>query len=344
MLISVYAKYLVAISFILVFFSAGESARALTVSPVKAELSGDPGQTIEAEMTLFNEQKEDKEPKTFYSSFANFEARGETGAPYFTSATEGLATWIKASKQVVLKPGERKTAPFSITIPKNTEPGGYFAAIFWSTTPPGDAGGEEQVSVSGRLGVLVLLTVNGKVKEGGGVLELGTKDKQRFFSSFPIDFEYRLQNSSGNRIKPEGEIKIKNLFGGAVVTIDANNGQGNILPASIRKFTVTWTGEENKDGAVPLQKAQKIGGDGEKVGFFGMVKKEWSNFAFGRYTTDLNLKFGDKEKKASFSFYIIPWQLLSVIFILAASAGVLLSLGVKRYNRWIIAKAREGIM
>lgn len=342
MLIQTYAKYLVVISFTLLSFSVCERARALTVSPVKAELSGDPGETIEGEMTLFNEQKEDKEPKTFYSSFANFEARGETGTPYFTSAAEGLATWIKTSKKVVLKPGEQKTVAFSIAIPKNAEPGGYFAAIFWSTTPPGSVESGEQVSVSGRLGVLILLTVNGEVKEGGGILELGAGGKQGFFSSLPITFEYRFQNGSGNRVKPEGEIKIKNLFGGALAALDANKGQGNILPGSIRKFTVTWTGEE-ESGKLAGDKTQAANEISQEIGFFGMVKKQWSNFLFGRYSADLNLKYGSgEEAKTSFSFWIIPWQLLSVIFIVLVIGGFLLFKGIKKYNLWIIAQARGG--
>lgn len=344
MLIQIYAKYLVVVSFILALFSASAfSAEALTVSPVRAELSGNPGETIESEIVLFNEQKEDKELKTFYSSFANFEARGETGTPFFTSATEGLATWIKTSSQIVLKPGEKKTAPFSIVIPKNAEPGGHFAAIFWSTTPPqGDAGGGEQVSVSGRLGVLVLLTVNGEVKGGGGILEMATKNNQWIFSSFPVNFEYRFQNSSGNRVKLEGEIKIKNLFGNTLATLDANKGQGNVLPGSIRKFIVTWTGEESKDEVVPPQKIQKTGGEEGEIGFFGIAKKQWNNFSIGRYRADLNLKFGDKEEKASLNFWIIPWQLLIIILIVFVMGGFLLTKGIKKYNEWIISKAGMG--
>lgn len=112
------------------------------------EISGDPGQTLQGELTLFNEQDE---TKIFYSSAENFEARGETGTPFFLPEKVGLATWIKTEGQVTLKPKEEKTIPFSIVIPKNAEPGGYFAAILWGTTPVQATQGG-QVAVGGEIG------------------------------------------------------------------------------------------------------------------------------------------------------------------------------------------------
>src|SRR5581483_7899599 len=135
----------------------GNSVFALTVSPIKVEISGDPGQTLGGNITLINEEGQ---PQKFYSSFANFEAKGESGTPYFVPATSGLGTWISVASEVDLKPGEQKSLPYTITIPKGTPSGGYYAAIFWSTTPPVPVqGSDQQVSISGRLGILVLLTV-----------------------------------------------------------------------------------------------------------------------------------------------------------------------------------------
>lgn len=147
---------------------------ALTISPVRVEISGDPGQTLHGEMELLNEQQESK---TFYSSTANFEARGESGAPYFLpDANTGLASWINVQdKNVVLKAGERKTVPFTIQIPQGTEAGGYFAAIFWGTSPPQTHGGGQQVAVGGKLGVLILLSVTGEIKQGGVLWILKSK-------------------------------------------------------------------------------------------------------------------------------------------------------------------------
>lgn len=311
---------------------------ALTVSPAKLEISGDPGRTLMGEIELLNEQDE---IKTFYSSFENFESNGESGAPYFIGAKEGLATWIKTESQVTLKSNERKKFSFSIAIPKNAEPGGHFAAIFWGTQQP-DAQGGGQVSVGGKLGILVLLRVSGEVKEGGGLLEFGvspsrkaseeqSKDKQRFFSSLPITFVYRFNNTGGDRVVPQGEIKIKNLFGLTSATLPANKSEGSVLPSSARKFEVIWENEQQ----VTSDKQQN-----EKIGFFEMAGRQWSEFHFGWYTARMNLVYGatNQAVTAKYNFFIIPWQLLLIIVIILAIIGFLGILGLKKYNRWIIAK------
>lgn len=309
-------------------------AHALTISPVKMEISGDPGQTLQSELTLFNEQDE---TKTFYSSAENFEARGETGAPFFLPERVGLATWIKIEGQVTLKPKEEKTIPFSIGIPKNAEPGGHFAAILWGQTPTQATEGG-QVAVGGRLGVLILLKVSGEVKEGGGLLEFGAGEKQKFFSSLPITFAYRFNNTGGDRIVPIGEIKIKNTFGLTSATLPANKKEGSVLPGSARKFEVIWKQTQKDTDIKPIDTKEE-----EELGFLEMAGRQWSEFHFGRYTAKMSLAWGaaNQTATAKYSFFIIPWQLLLIIAIILAFIGFLGIWGLKKYNRWIIAQARQ---
>jgi len=328
-------RILVIACFILaIFFILPGKVGALTVSPPRWEISGERGQTINGELELFNEEKE---AKTFYSSFEAFEAAGETGAPRFFPATEGLATWIKAPAQITLDPQERKVVPFSIQIPQNADPGGHFAAIFWGTSPSQTQEGG-QVTIGAKVGVLVLLTVlGGEVKAGGGLLEFSTTDRQKTFTYLPITFFYRFQNVDTNRIKPDGEIKIKNIFGMTSVTLPANKREGNVLPNSIRKFEVIWEGKKSE---VPQMAVEKE----EKVGFLETVKKEWSEFHLGPYKANLRLQYGAKneEVKASFLFFIIPWQLLIIILIVLILVLIVGGIGIKKYNRWIITKALKG--
>ncbi len=308
-------------------------AQALTISPVKMEISGDPGSTLQGELLLFNEQSE---TKTFYSSSENFEARGETGAPFFLSERKGLATWIKTDAEVTLNPQEEKTIPFSIAIPKDAEPGGYFAAILWGQTPPEAIGGG-QVAVGGRLGVLMLLRVAGEVEESGGLLEFGVKDKQKFFSSLPVTFSYRFNNTGGDRVVPRGEITVKNLFGRTSATLLVNKKEGSVLPGSARKYEVKWESEQQA-ASDEQQDAEKL-----SASILGVAGKQWSEFHFGWYTAKLNVAWGatNQAVTAKHSFFIIPWQLLLIIFVILAIIGFSGKIGLKKYNRWIIAKATQ---
>jgi len=316
---------------------------ALTISPVRMEISGDPGQTLGDTLELFNEQDE---TKTFYSSAANFEARGESGAPYFLPDTnKGLASWISVQESVTLKAGERTKIPFTIQIPAKTEAGGYFAAVLWGTSPAGQQG-SGQVSIGGKLGVLILLSVKGELKEGGGLLDFKIEEGGRFVNSLPIVFVYRFSNDGSERVKPTGELKVKNLFGFTTVTLNANPQSGNILPGSIRKFSVVWSGENQQDKTA-VTATEETTKDGQ--GFFAAVKNQWKNFALGPYKAELNLTYGKlseaeatNKAEASYRFFVVPWQLLSIIIVILGIIGFLAFVGLKKYNRWIIKKAQSG--
>lgn len=329
-------KSILIILFVLVFsiFLTGR-VFALTISPVRMEIAGDPGQTLRGEIELFNKQGE---AKTFYSSAQNFEARGESGAPYFLpDMNTGLASWINVQDSVILKADERKTISYTIQIPQGTEAGGYFAAIFWGTSPPPGRQGGEQVSVSGKLGMLILLSVTGEMKEGGGLLDLKIDEGSRVVSFFPITFAYRFSNDGSGRVQPIGELKIKNLFGFTAATFNANSGNGNVLPGSIRKFKVVWLEKGQDKLAVYSPPAEEAK---EKQGFFTTAGNQWRNFALGPYKAEVSLSYGkdNKTADASFWFFVIPWQLLSIVFVILAILGFLGVIGLKKYNRWIISK------
>lgn len=300
---------------------------ALTVSPAKLEVSGDPGQIVRGEVEIFNEQDSEK---TFFVSYENFESRGDSGAPYFTGAEEGLATWIDTEDKFVLKSGERLTVPYSITIPDGAESGGYFGAIFFGSQPfKGEKGGE--VSVGGKIGILVFLRVSGEVAEGGGLLDFTTKDKQRFFTTLPIFFEYRLNNTGGDRIVPSGEINIKNIFGFTSVKLLTNENKGSVLPSSTKKFSVVWEKESS---------VLKTNNEIKKGGFFGLVYKQITDFHLGWYTAKLNVSWGESNtSNDSYDFFIIPWQLLLIVLIVFVFFGSLAFVGIRKYNRFIISRA-----
>ncbi len=299
------------------------SAAALTISPTKIEVASDPGQTVMGEIELYNEQSD---TKTFYTTFENFEPRGETGAPYFVGGGTGLASWLGAQGSVDIAPGDRITMPYSITIPADAAPGGYFAAIFFGNQPGMTETGSAEVSVGGKVGTLVLLRVNGAVSESGGVLDFSTTDF--LTAGVPVTFEYRFNNTGGDRVVPRGEVQVKNMFGMDVATINANASEGSVLPNSIRKISVAYgpTLPEPKEGAT-------------KLSFFDLAKHQFSNFHLGLYSASLTLSWGETNQTSETvtRFLIIPWQLLTLVGI----ALVVLHFLFRQYNRFIIARARH---
>lgn len=302
------------------FFIATPAASALTISPVKIEVAGDPGQTLRGELELLNEQAQ---VKTFFSSFENFEPSGDTGSPKFIGSEGGLATWLGTQSDVTVATGETVKVPYTITIPTDAEAGGYFAAIFWGEQDP-TAQTAGEVAIGGKLGVLILLRVNGDIVEEAGISDFGTSDGKKFQFGLPISLTYRFSNNGGDRVVPLGDISIKNTFGRLTTTLPANTNEGSVLPNSARKFQVNW-------GEIEAETAVKT--------FFGEAKKQFNDFHLGFYKAELSLVSGATNQVAadSFWFIILPWQLLILTVIGLIIAIILLKL----YNAWIISKSKS---
>ncbi len=315
---------IITVSFLSAFFlfSFGfiQKAEALTLAPARIEVGGDPGETISGEIEVINEENVQK---TFYTSYENFEPRGDSGAPYFVGGDKGLATWIDTAPTLSIKGGERKFVPYTITIPKNAEPGGYFSAIFFGSSPANSAG-EGQVSIGGRIGSLVLLRVNGEIEEGGGLVEFSAKDGKRIFTTLPVELFYRFNNTGGDRVVPKGEIKFKNTLRITTDSISANEKDGSVLPNSTRKIEAIWGNPQD-----------------ENMGFFSHAMRQLKDFSFGWYTAKLEIVWGDTAQvaKASYNFFVFPWQLLVLVAIL----GLIIYFGIKRYNKFIVSMAMKNI-
>jgi hypothetical protein len=317
-------KVVLVLGFFAVLGIGTSQVYALTVSPARLEVTADPGQTLRGEIEIFNEQST---PRTFYTSYENFEPRGDSGAPYFVGAQDGLATWIQTQSEVTLQPGERATIPYAISVPAGTEPGGYFAAIFFGDQPPGNGRGGE-VSIGGKIGILVLLRVAGDIPESGGLADFDTQNGGNFFSSLPITFTYRVSNGGGDRIVPLGEVRIKNMFGLTTATLAANETKGSVLPGSARKFSVLW--------------GESVPGT-ETSSFLKTVWRQLTGMHIGWYRATVDVTWGQTNQKgtASLNFFVIPWQLLSIVFGVLLFVWFVLRVVLGNYKRRIIAQAMQ---
>ncbi|MBP7785833.1 hypothetical protein KA062_01070 [Patescibacteria group bacterium] len=336
-----YNKFLIVLGivlFSLVSFSLKNKAYALT-QPTKVEIDGEPGKVFSGTLELYNEQEQEI---TFYLSYQNFEARGEGGSPAFLDYDgTGLASWIKTSQSITLKPKERIEFPYEIQIPQDSEPGTYLAAIFFGNTPPQAMEGG-QVTIGTKLGTLLFLNLPGAKVEGAGVTEFSTEGG-KFFSYLPLNLYYRFSNNSALKVMPFGSIDIKCLFGRTMGTLDANISKGNVLPSSVRKFVITWDklrqdNVNEKEGKTEETTVKP----GDKLSFFDAVKIQMKNFAFGKYTATLNVKYGENlSATKQTSFWVVPWQLLSLI-LLALIIIILLFKGMmKRHNKKLIEMVKK---
>lgn len=326
LLLSIFALSIVTLGF-------RSTAFALTITPVRLEIQGDPGQTLTQQMTLMNESKQDV---VYYSSYSNFEAQGETGSPTFVNAKDDIGTWMSAPDSVNLAPGQQKIVTVTIAIPKDAEPGGHFGAVFWGNVPNTPSAGG-QVSIGSKTGLLVLLSVNGDVKEQAGLVDFKLHNDKHFYKDLPVGFQYRFSNQGGDRVKPSGSVVIRSILGWTVKKVNANEFGGNVLPGTTRRFTPEWSKRDTLD----QRDQEKI--RNEKYSFTKEVKSEWHNFAVGIYRAKVVATFGANEqtvKSNAVYFAVFPWELILVILIIAIPLYFILRAILHRYNRSVIRKAQ----
>lgn len=319
-------SFLIVLSVIFAGVVGVGSAKALTLVPPSLEYSGVKGQKFESKLKLLNNENR---IVTLTPSTANFGAKDETGEPDFNfdAPVTDLASWITiANQSVVLDPGETKEIPFTIQVPANAEPGGHYAGIFFASG--GTANGSGQIGVQSKIGTLIILTVQGNIREQAAISSFTLGDSSTF-NRPPVTFQIRIANSGNVHVKPKGKVTILNMFGGEVDSMTLPQDK-NVLPGQTRLFEVTWA---------------KKSTDVTRGNFFQELGAEFSNFALGTYTANVEATYGQNSTTmlGKVKFTIVPWRALTVIVLGLIILILALTVGLKAYNQMVIRKAQAGM-
>lgn len=304
----------------------GKSAEALTIVPPSLEYAVKPGETINAKIKLFNEESN---AITVFSSVANFTAKGERGEPdfQFEDTPTGAASWVEPpAGAITVKPNDRIELPVTITVPANAEPGGHYVSVFFGTDPTLKAENGGQVTVRSLLGTLVILRVDGTIRESATVAGF-TAGNGKTLTKLPATFTLRIKNTGNVHVRPQGEVVIKNLFGGEPARLSLNETNGAALPDSVRAYDVIWKKAAEK---------QTTGN------FFEELGHQWRNFALGPYTATASITYGSNKQNlvATTKINVIPWQLLLVSGLIIVIVILAIVFGIRAYNQAIINRAR----
>jgi hypothetical protein len=293
------------------------SGQALEISPPVIELKANPGQTIQTKVNLRDVSTTSLVVK---SQINDFVASGEDGNPkILLDDTEvnpySIKDWISPLSDLTLESKKTKDLVVTISVPSNASPGGYYGVVRFTATPPELEG--TGLSLSASLGALILLRVNGDVKEEMTIESFWAQKDDKtswLFESTPIQFVERLNNNGNTHEQPSGQITITDMFGNKVATVNVNMPVRNVLPQSIRKFEQTL--------------------DSSTIG---------NKVLFGRYKAELKMTYGPDNTvlTKSFEFWVIPYRLIILGVIIVVGGFFLLRYFIRRYNRHIIKKASK---
>jgi hypothetical protein len=294
-------------------YAADTSTTGLQLSPAVVNLDGDPGKSYTINIKVKNVTSS---TLTFSTTVNDFGAKDETGAPSIlldptTTLPTSIQSWVENTPDFTLAPQQEQPLSVVVDVPANAEPGGHYGVIRFTGQPT--SVNNTSVGQLASAGTLVLVRISGDIKEN---LQLTTftaatpqEQEGSFFETGPLKLVERFTNTGNVHVQPVGQIEIRDTFGNHVDTLQVNDVKGNVLPTSVRRFEQDFT----------------------------------KKFLFGRYTANISIAYGTQGEAivSTTSFWVIPWKLLLIgVLLLATIIYVFIQL-VKRYNRFIINRAKQ---
>ena len=252
----------------------------LSINPQIFEMDVFPGETISQKITIGN-LSEVSLP--IIVRVVDFTAEEDSGEMIFDEASQDPSVasrkWFEIENpNLILEPGERRKVLFSINVPKNAEPRGYYSVMIFEPRLPSyyfeemrEATGEVipvQPRAIPMVGVLFLTSIKTFILEPEvgqklEVVEFSVPKEERLVTlenfalklirsvaqaaqititeKSPQNFILRIKNNDIYHIKPYGKVLIYNWFGKKVGETEIP--QRTILPGKIRSFPVEFTPE-----------------------------------------------------------------------------------------------------
>lgn len=213
--------------------SAQAASQAITISPASTRISVDPGASVTKDFEIINGGEDGY---TVDLSVSPYRVVGEQYDPSFTQlpGTVDASEWVSLSKTSEQLDGQKVlTASYTVTVPQNTAPGGYYAVVFAQTSQ------KQETDASGviphnRVGNILYITVNGDVENKGDV-KGGDVPLFSFASSIPLGM--KVSNTGGVHFETKAAFRVTDFRGNEVFK---NEVDRFVLPSTVRDISTNW--------------------------------------------------------------------------------------------------------
>lgn len=302
--------------------SDGASGNGIRISPVRTDLTMEPGTTNSVTITVQNITSGDAEFEAITNDF--IAGDNELGQPALIldadqyAPSHSLKRYMADIPNITIPAGGSKQVVVTISIPNDAPAGGYYGAVRFA--PAGEAEGNSNVTLAASVGSLILVKVPGDLIENVALSSLDVRTSETaenassvFMSNKGLFAVARFENTGNVHEQPFGKIILKR--GNTVLqTVEINNTEpkANVLPDSVRRFSVEL----------------------DKVGMWG------------KYTVTGNFGYGTSGQliSGSTTFYVIP--LIPILIGLGVIALIGLAIfvvpkAIKRYNQNVIRQANR---
>lgn len=359
---------LIGICFILPYIVSAQTAISptLSVSPHTFEISLFPGETVIQKIRISNKSQAALPIKVKVTDFTTEEETGQMVFDEFSQDPSFASRfWFEIeSPDFILDPGEREIVNFTISAPKEAEPGGHYSTMLFVPQLPSfyfEGRGPRTIPI---IGVLFLLSVKTfslepEVEQKLEVVEFSIPREERItmlepaFSVIqrtyqrlsasiispvqaaqflqinitkkpPSSFILRIRNKDIYHIKPSGKVLVYNAFGKKAA--EAEVPRKTILPGKTRQFPVEFSPETP-----------------DQLKWLPAVISDFlaQNFFFGKYRAVLELEakspvvegFFKPNFLTTLTFFSLPWK----FWLLFIVSFVLLTIFIIKFRKRIKA-------
>jgi len=208
------------------------ASQAITLTPASTELKINPGDSASKTVDIINSGHDSFGVKITSSPY---HISGVDYDPKFTQlpGTVDASQWVSLSKtSASVDGGKVLTVPYTVTVPKGTAPGGYYAVVFAETSADDSKTG---VVSHNRVGNILYITVNGDIKSSGD-LTGGTIPSFSFGGPVPITT--KISNTGGSHFITKAVYSVVSMTGDEVFK---SSTERYILPQTEREITETWS-------------------------------------------------------------------------------------------------------
>jgi len=212
----------------------------ITMTPTSVSPVINPGSVYHGSFQVIDQGKTGYK---FLAYATPYRVNGEDYTPDFTvlPTAPNISSWLNFSAPGGnINPGQMITINYTVSVPENTQPGGYYAAAFAETQYPKVA---NSVTLNERVGELFYIEVAGPVVKKGELLTW----QSNFLQKPPLTATMRLQDSGSINYPATIQLNVRDILGHSKYSLYTAK---ELLPQTIRKVVVPW----NKTPSIGLFK------------------------------------------------------------------------------------------
>lgn len=228
---------------------SGGSASGLRISPTRAVVSVEKGSTGEAKFNIKNVTGGTVTVKAVLNDFDPQDDGSPKPLAEGQSNAASIKNLITLPADLTLDADQAVDVTIPIAVPENQAPGAYYGVVLFQGLPVSAAEDSGQVSLTGSVGGIVLISVPGEIKESMQLVSIkagratpGSNNEIRLSNIFaqPFDrIQIRVNNTGNSFLKPFGKVSVTDWRGKEVAVYEMNDTdpRSNVLPSSQRVFT-----------------------------------------------------------------------------------------------------------